>query len=54
MLDEDVNSEFEMEMMEMYDEDDEDNTSMINCAFEMFSFLIKTLSSQCAKILIIH
>jgi hypothetical protein len=33
MLDEDVNGEFEMEMMEMYEEDDADNTCMINCAF---------------------
>ena len=42
MLDED-------QMMEMYDEDDEDNTGMINCAFEMSSFMIKTLSSQMRK-----
>ncbi len=31
--DEDVNGEFELDTMEMYDEDDADNTGMINCAF---------------------
>ena len=31
--DEDVNGEFELDTMEMYDEDDADNTSMMNCAF---------------------